>query len=141
MFIKLTLHLFILPLVVDAVHLFNTHDSLSVEFYDCIIDTNLPYCRRPSGPIALQRDESTWNCHHNGIPHSFTALILSNVSESTVLHRWNSSIEKVEEYARYKKQHESNEKYPCECINPQSFGKHCEYLQVTLVSMTRLALD
>jgi hypothetical protein len=50
------------------------------------------------------------------------------------MNRWSSSIEKAEEYAHYKNQRQSNEtvssdeKYLCECINPQSFGKHCEYL-------------
>ena len=134
MFLRLILNLFLLPLVKSSVYLYNTHDSLSAEFYDCIIDTNLPYCRRPSGPITLQRDQSTWNCHHNGTSHSFTSLMRENVSVSAILHQWNSGIEKAEEYSRYQKQRQSNEvvssdeKYLCECQHPQSFGKHCEYL-------------
>ena len=134
MFIRAILFLLILPLVEDSLYLYNTDDSLSVEFYDCITDTNLPYCRRPSEPIALQRDQSIWHCYHNGTSHSFTSLMLNNISVSTVLHEWNSSIEKAEEYSRYKKQRQSNEiissdeKYLCECKHPQSFGKHCEYL-------------
>ncbi len=134
MFIRATLFLLILPLVEDSLYLYNTDDSLSVEFYDCIIDTNLPYCRRPSEPIALQRDQSLWDCYHNGTFHSFTSLMRDNISVSTVLHEWNSSIEKAEEYSSYRNQRQSNEiissdeKYLCECKHPQSFGKHCEYL-------------
>jgi hypothetical protein len=51
-----------------------------------------------------------------------------------VLHQWSSTIEKAEEYSHYIKQRRTkqlminNEKYLCECTNPQSFGKHCEYL-------------
>lgn len=104
MFLRLTLYLFVLPLVKSSVYLYSTHDSLSVELYDCIIDTNLPYCRRLSGPIALQRDQSAWNCHHNGTSHSFTSLMRKNVSISAILHQWNSGIEKAEEYSRYQKQ-------------------------------------
>ncbi len=134
MFRRLTIYLLILPLIEGNVYLYNTHDNLSVEFYDCIIDTDLPYCRRPSEPILLQRDQPIWHCDHDGIPHSFSSLFMKNVSVSTVLHQWSSSIEKAEEYSRYKKQQQTNqtvrsdEKYLCECINPQSFGKHCEYL-------------
>ena len=82
----------------------NTHDDLSVQFYDCITDTNLPYCRRSSEPFNLYRDQLIWYCDHYGIRHGFSSLFLENVSFSTVLYRWSSS------------------------INPQSFGKHDEYL-------------
>ncbi len=68
-----------------------------MEFYDCITDTNLLCCRCPSEPIALQRDQSTWDYYYDGISYSFTPLMLNNVSVSTVLHEWNSSIEKAEE--------------------------------------------
>jgi hypothetical protein len=104
MFLRLRLYLFILPLVKSSVYLYNTHDNLSVEFYDCIIDTNLHYCRRPSEPITLQRDQLSWYCDHDGISYSFSSLLLKNVSVSAVLHEWSSSIEKAEEYSRYKEQ-------------------------------------
>ena len=123
--------LFILPLVEDSLYLYRTDDSASVEFYDCIIDSDLPYCRRPSEPITLQRDQSNLYCDHDGISHSFASLMLKNVSVSTVLHQWRSSIEKAEEYSRYKNHAislSSDEKYLCQCRSPQSFGKHCEYL-------------
>ncbi len=132
--------LIILPLVEDSLYLYHTSDSSSVEFYDCISATNLPYCRRPSGPIVLHRDQSPWQCYHQGKPHSFTSLMQDNVSVSTVLHQWNSSLEKSEEYSRYRKQQQqqqsnqtlsNDEKYLCECKHPQSFGKYCEYLLPT----------
>jgi len=101
MFTEVILFLLILPLVEDSLYLYNTDDNLTVEFYDCITDTNLPYCRRPSIPIVLQRDQSTWHCYHDGISHSFKSLMLNNISVSTVLHEWNSDIEKAEEYSHY----------------------------------------
>ncbi len=104
MLILTIIFLLVLPLVEDSIYLQNTHDSLSVEFYDCITDTKLPYCRRPSEPIILQRDQSTWHCYHNGTSHSFKSLILNSISVSTILHQWKSTIEKAEEYSRYKKQ-------------------------------------
>lgn len=128
MFLRTIFCLIILALAKNALYLYNTDDSLSVQFYDCIIDTNLPYCRRPSQPIHLQRDQSTWYCDYGGISHNFTSLIINNISISTVLHQWRSSIEKAEEYSRYIKQRQFNETYLCECIHPQIFGKHSEYL-------------
>ncbi len=110
MFLRFILYLFIRPLIEGSVYLYNTHDNTSVEFYDCIIDTKLPYCRRPSEPIYLSRDQFNWYCDHGGIAHNFSSLYLKNISVSTLLHEWSSSIEKVEEYARYRKQQESNEK-------------------------------
>ncbi|CAF1168785.1 unnamed protein product [Adineta steineri] len=61
----------------------------------------------------------------------------NNISVSTILHKWKSSIEKAEAYSRYINQRQSNETirsddgYLCECNNPQSFGKNCEYLLPT----------
>jgi hypothetical protein len=118
------------------VYLYNTEDSSSVEFYDCISDYGARYCRRPLQSIVLQRDQPTWHCHYKGISHSFASLMLKNISVSTILHQWKSSVEKVEEYSRYRRQRQSNElvhdgKYLCECTDPQSFGKNCEYLLPT----------
>ena len=134
MFTQFILSFLILPRVENGIYLYDTDDSSSVEFYDCIIDLSLSYCRRPAVPTALQREQPKWVCHHNGIPHSFTSLLSENVSISTVLHQWSSSVEKIEKYSRYKNQRQLNmtlsvdEKYLCECQYPQSFGKHCEYL-------------
>jgi hypothetical protein len=134
MFARIVLFLLFAPLVEDSVYLYNTEDSLAIEFYDCLTDNNLLYCRRPSEPIALQRDQTILDCYHNGTYHSFTSLVLNNISVSIVLHKWKSSIEKAEDYSRYIKQRQLNkavsgdEKYLCECTHTQSFGKNCEYL-------------
>ena len=134
MFARAIVFLVISPFVTDSLYLYNTHDSSVVEFYDCIIDSNLPYCRRPSEPILLQRDQLSGYCDHNGTVHLFKSLNEKNISLSTILHQWNSSVEKAEKYSLYLNQRQSNEvvnspqqQYLCECQHPQTFGKHCEY--------------
>jgi len=132
MFAQVLLMFFILPIVEESVYLYNTEDSSSVEFYDCIHHNNLAYCRRPLGPITLQRKNETWQCYHNGTFHSFASLLEKNINVSTVLNKRGSTIENAEEYSRYIRQSiksiDENENYLCECNHPQSFGKYCEYL-------------
>jgi hypothetical protein len=121
----------ILPVVEDSVYVYNTEDSFPLEFYDCVYSMDLLYCRRPAEPVSLERYNAPWNCYHNGIRHSFTSLWSNNVSVSSVLHKWKSSIEMAEEYSRYIKQpmkfNDGDSKYLCECNHSQSFGKNCEY--------------
>ncbi len=126
--IKIILAFFILPFVDVTVYVYNTVDSPSVELYDCILHESLFYCRRPTEPMALNRSNSTTQCYHNGSVHSFSRLRKNNVSISTVLHKWKSSIEKAEQYSRYTKNSSEVDGYVCECRDPQSFGKNCEYL-------------
>jgi hypothetical protein len=120
--------LFILSFVDVTVYVYNTVDSSSVELYDCILHGSLFYCRLPTEPIPLNRSNDTEQCYHNGTTHSFADLRKNNVSISTVLHQWKSSIEKVEQYSRYIRNQSTLDGYVCECIDPQSFGKNCEYL-------------
>ena len=126
--------LFTLPLVEHSLYLYNTEDNLSVEFYDCMHHESSSYCRRPLQPMNLTRDQIEWRCANNGTPHSFSSLKSKNTNVTIILHEWKSSVEKVEEYMRYKKVKQQNvlfggnESYLCECAHPQSFGKHCEYL-------------
>jgi hypothetical protein len=126
--IKTILVLYILPFVDVTVYVYNTVDSSSVEFYDCILYGSFFYCRRPTEPIALNRSNDTMQCYHNGTVHSFADMYKSNVSISTVLHQWRSSIEKVEQYSRYKTYPSELDEYVCECRDSQAFGKNCEYL-------------
>ncbi|CAF3689751.1 unnamed protein product [Rotaria sp. Silwood1] len=126
--IRVTLLLFILPFVDVKVYIFNTVDSPSVELYDCILHNELSYCRRPKEPIDLNRNKDTKQCYRNGTLHSFADLSAANISISIVLHQWKSSIEKAEQYSRYIANPRELDGYVCECTNPQSFGKNCEYL-------------
>ena len=126
--IKLIFVLFILPFVEVTVYVYNTVDSPSVELYDCILYDSLSYCRRPTAPMALKRSKNTTQCYHNGIKHSFSQLREKNISVSTVLHKWRSSIEKAEEYARYMKNSSAVNGHVCECTDRQSYGKNCQYL-------------
>ena len=126
--------LFTLPLVEHSLYLYNTEDNLSVEFFDCILHEGSSYCRRPSQPMNLTRNHTEWHCDNNGTPHSFLSLKNKDANVTVIIHEWRSSVEKVEEYMRYKKVKQQNvpdggnEHYLCECTHPQSFGKHCEYL-------------
>ena len=134
--------LFTLPLVEHSLYLYNTEDNLSVEFFDCILHEGSSYCRRPSQPMNLTRNHTEWHCDNNGTPHSFLSLKNKDANVTVIIHEWKSSVEKVEEYMRYKKVKQQNvldggnESYLCECTHPQSFGKHCEYLLPTGTTLT-----
>jgi hypothetical protein len=133
MIIEVVLLLVSLPLIEQSIYLLNSADHSSVQFYDCLIQNNLFYCRRPIHPIDLKRDQEVRDCYHNGIKHSFNVLEQQNISVSTILHEWKSSVEMAEQYAHYLRQQQRTrsanglEKFLCQCIDPQSFGKYCEY--------------
>ena len=116
-----------------SIYLYDAEDSASVEVYDCLYHESMLYCRRPSQPIILQRDNGTHLCHHGGISHSFFSLWQKNVSVYDVLHGWRSSLDKAEEYAHYRLHaNKSNEttttgEFLCQCNHSASFGSHCEY--------------
>ncbi|UJR18322.1 hypothetical protein I4U23_005224 [Adineta vaga] len=93
------------------------------------LSISLPFCRRPIEPIILNRSNDTQHCYHNGTLYSFANLQKMNISISTVLHQWKSSIEKVEDYIRFLTNPiDEFNGYICKCINLQSFGKNCKYL-------------
>jgi hypothetical protein len=121
----------VVPIVDNSIYLYYTEDSPSTEFFDCINHQNLFYCRRPTGPISLQRNKISEQCYHNGTSHLFSSLLSNNITVSIVLHQWKSSIEKVEQYSRYIAQQiksvDDDNKHLCQCHHPQSFGKNCEY--------------
>ncbi len=109
----------------NAIYLFNTEDNDGIEYYDCVILDSIPYCRRPSSPINLHRDNETFVCRHNGKILTFETLRRGNRSSSGVIHGSRSSIEKGEEYALYLSGH-MNFSSLCECLK-STFGKNCEY--------------
>ncbi|CAF1672573.1 unnamed protein product [Rotaria magnacalcarata] len=129
--ISLVLVLFSLFYVGAVVYVYNTVDSSSVEFYDCILHNGLFYCRRPKEVINLNRSNDREKCYNEGIVHSFDEIYADNISISIILHKWKSSIEKVDQYLRYMQHPNEFDGYLCECINAQSFGKNCEYLLPT----------
>ena len=119
------------PLFDCSIFIYKSEDSSSVQDYDCVDHQSMPYCRRPLQPMPLQRDSETPRCYHNGISHSFRSLRSDNITVHTILQHWKSTIDKVDEYARYLRQPtaaEEGETQLCECIEPRSFGKNCEYL-------------
>ncbi|CAF1582207.1 unnamed protein product [Adineta ricciae] len=126
--ISIILFLLILPCVDVTIYVYNTVDSNSVEFYDCILHDGLFYCRRPNEPMILNRSNDTMQCYHNGTRHLLSKMYSDKIKISTVLHEWKSSIEMVEQYVRYMNNREKVDQYMCECITFQSFGKNCEYL-------------
>lgn len=109
----------------NTIYLFNTEDNNHLEFYDCIIQDNIPYCRRPNSPIELYRDNDTFNCFFKGKPWTFEELRLQNITYDTVLNDYRSSIEKAEEYALYLSDR-INSSSLCQCPR-NTFGKYCEY--------------
>ena len=115
--------------VENKIYLHETKDGLGVEFYDCVLVHSLFYCRRPEQPFDLIRENDTTVCHNNGgLLHRFSQLHSKNITVSTILHRWRSSIERVEEYARFRREGDGErDGYVCQCIDPLLFGKNCEY--------------
>lgn len=133
MIIECMLLMACLPLIEQTIYIFNSEDGSPVQFYDCIVQNDLSYCRRPTYLINLERDQEVWDCFHNGTRHSFRVLEQHNISVSTVLREWKSSVEMAEEYAYYLRLQQEktfvngDEKFLCQCTHAQSFGKHCEY--------------
>ena len=121
--------LFSLLKVNSEIYLYNTNDALSTESYDCVlVQSSLFYCRRPSEPIDLSRDNHSTECQLNdGRLHRFSELRSKNISVSIVLHQWRSSLERVEDYSRYWRDPSQSDGSICECLVLGSFGKHCEY--------------
>ena len=119
--------LILLPLLChqNAIYLFNTEDNDGVEYYDCILLENAPYCRRPGFPIDLRRNNDTVKCYHKGTRKTFEELRLQNKYPTQIIHGFRSSIEKGEEYAFYLTD-QRNSSSLCEC-EKRSFGKNCEY--------------
>jgi len=48
-----------LPVIRGNIHLSNTEDGFSIEYYDCFNHRNISYCRRPSpGRTIIRQDQS-----------------------------------------------------------------------------------
>ena len=117
------------PFINPHIYLYHTHDGRQLEFYDCVLVQSLYYCRRPTLPVNLTRDHQPEFCQLNGGQlHRFSELKDKNINTSTILHGWRSSIERVEKYSRYLTHPTTNnDGHICQCIDPASFGKNCEY--------------
>ena len=113
----------------SSIYLFDTHDGSSIDFYDCVVIDDLSYCRRPTDPINLTRTQTPLSCDERqaGIKHRFSDLQPRNISISTVLHRWKSSIEQVEALTRFAHHPAQPDQELCQCEGDGVFGKDCEY--------------
>ena len=135
--IPLLLHL---SSVIDcSIYVYSTRENSSVQDYDCVDHQFTPYCRRPLQPVLLQQDDEFHRCYHDGIHHSFRSLRSNKIEIHTVLQYWKSTIDKVDQYAHYVRQPinaKEGDTELCECVNPQSFGKNCEYLLPFGTSLT-----
>ena len=128
--LRVSAFLFALCFVRSQIYLHNTNDGRSIEFYDCVLVQSLFYCRRPREPANLSRDNDTQSCELNrGKLHRFSEVFrATNINISIILHQWKSSLERVEQYARYVGNNSEPDGYLCQCLDPSSFGKSCEYL-------------
>ena len=115
-----------------TIYVYHTRDGSSVEYYDCLYLETYLYCLHPIEPISLDRDRHLSQCYHNGTSHTFHSMKSTNISASMVLYDWRSTLEMVERYEQYLHQstptNEDDNQHICECKNPSSFGKNCEYL-------------
>lgn len=105
--------------------IFKTEINDNVEYYDCILEDDIPYCRRPGFPIHIRRSSDTNRCYNNGKLWHFEKLRDSNVSLSRMLSLSRVSLEKAEEYNLFLHGYVKNGSL-CEC-NKQAFGNNCQY--------------
>lgn len=117
--------------------IYNTQNSPSVQYYDCIYYTRseivnniqgVKYCRQLNKSQSLERHFNQ-SCHNGGQLWTFEELSTLNVSARDVL-QWSSSLEQTDQYAKYLSNNSFDVKdnYLCNCTNPSAFGKFCEYL-------------
>ena len=126
--IRVTVLLLTFIFVENRIYLYSTNDGLNIEYYDCFLLQSLFYCRRPKESINLTRDNDAISCAQNGGQlHRFSELGSNDVTVSTVLHQWKSTLERVEQYSRYKKDTGEPDGFLCQCLQLGSFGKNCEY--------------
>lgn len=115
---------------------YHTENTPSTQYYDCIysiqsegltIIPSVKYCRQFDGHQALQRDFDA-SCHNGGQLWHFEQLARLGVPVEDVL-QWSSSIEQANYYAEYLSNRSliAHDPYLCNCTNPSSFGKFCEY--------------
>lgn len=107
------------------IYLFNTGDNDAVEYYDCVVLDAIPYCRRPVSPVDLHRNNQTFVCYFNNKIRTFEEMRRQNRTPYEIVHEFQSSIEKAEEYALYLSGY-ANSSALCECLS-RYFGKNCEY--------------
>ena len=116
--------------------IYHTENSPSVQYFDCVYYTRsetqnniqgVKYCRQLNESQPLQRNFSQ-SCHNSGQLWSFEKLSQFNISTSDVL-KWSSSMEQTDRYSKYVSgsSFEPKHEYICNCTNPSSFGKFCEY--------------
>ncbi|CAF1418976.1 unnamed protein product [Adineta steineri] len=85
------------------------------------------YCLQLNESQPLQRGFNQ-SCYNGGQLWSFKNLSILNVSAWDVL-QWSSSLEQTDKYSKYllNNSFDMKDEYICNCTNPSSFGKFCEY--------------
>jgi hypothetical protein len=118
---------YLLPFSNGYVLIYHTENSPSVQYFNCIYYKDVKYCHQVVTPIPVQYDFNGI-CLNDGYFRSFSELVLLNVTVSDVL-QWSSSIEQADRYAKYLLDGSLDPKdnYMCNCTNPSTFGKICEY--------------
>lgn len=112
-----------------SVLFYNTELSVGAEEFNCIYfikDSTVKFCIRPGKKLSLSEEFS--NCS-KGVTWRYSRLLALEVLPSEIL-LWSSSVEKVDDYARifYNRSEKLDEDaYLCNCTQPGSFGKNCEY--------------
>jgi hypothetical protein len=107
-----------------------------MQYYDCIYytqseihnnDQGIKYCRQLNENQSLQRFFNQ-SCHNGGQLWLFEKLSFFNITASDVL-QWSSSMEQADRYSKYLSNSalDVGYNYICNCTNPSSFGKFCEY--------------
>ena len=116
--------------------IYHTENTPLTQYYDCIYYTDsgrrdiiqsVKYCRQFNVNQRLERDFNS-SCHNGGQLWPFEKLARLNVTAADVL-QWSSSVEQTNQYAKYLLNSSSviKNRYLCNCTNPASFGKFCEY--------------
>jgi hypothetical protein len=122
-------------LSISFVLLYNTEDSLLLQYYDCIYYTlpinaiqSVKYCQQLVESRKWSRSFTNYDsCSDRGGLHSFSTLKHMNVSTNEVL-RWSSSVEKADKYAKYLFSNSPlDDSFICNCSESSVFGKFCEY--------------
>ncbi|CAF4965007.1 unnamed protein product [Rotaria magnacalcarata] len=88
------------------------------------------YCQQLNESRSLDRKFGE-NCQNDGKLWKFSELRQINLSAMDVL-KWSTAVEQADLYAKYLSNsvisnEVSYENYVCNCTNPQTFGKYCEY--------------
>ena len=124
----------IFTVIYGRVLIYHTENKQTVEKFDCVYyvyddGEEISYCRRPGGIHTVDRNGR--ECENGGLKKFFGDLIDQEINPSNIL-TWSSSIEMVDLYAalffnRSLFDSDMKNRFVCNCTQPGTFGKYCEY--------------